>query len=86
MSRLLPAHAREEEKVQEQTERRASGASEDVQGPADEPGRTPGKAEGERGEPTPEAALHEPGRTPSQAEGSRETVEEDLRRKQGTAK
>ena len=46
-----------------------------------EPGRTPGQAEGGRGEERAADALQEPGPTASQAEGDRETVEEDLRQK-----
>ena len=43
-----------------------------------EPGRTPGKAEGERGDQP--ATEPDPGRTPGQAEGDRTTVEESIRR------
>ena len=42
-----------------------------------EPGRTPGQAEGERGDQS--ATEPDPGRTPGQAEGDRETVEESIR-------
>ncbi|MEZ4728170.1 MAG: hypothetical protein R3E79_13645 [Caldilineaceae bacterium] len=47
----------------------------------EEPGRTPGQAEGEDTDTEPYDPAREPGRTPGQAEGDRETVEADLEEK-----
>ena len=47
---------------------------------ATEPGRTPGQAEGERGDQP--ATERDPGRTPGQAEGDRATVDEAIRQQE----